>query len=449
MSDRQLLTGWGRTAPSAATVACPRDVTEVVAAVASAPARGVIARGLGRSYGDAAQLAGGLVLDLTSLDRIEELDLAAGWVRAGAGLSLDRLIREVLPHGWFVPVTPGTRFVTLGGALAADIHGKNHHLDGTFAAHVRGFELVTGAAEVRWVDPGADADVFWATAGGMGLTGVITAVELELRPVTTARIVVDTERAADLDDLLSRMTARDHLYPYSVAWLDTTRVGPRFGRGVLTRGRHADVSELDEAGARDPLAVPASRGVPVLPWLGVKVVSRATVSAFNELWYRRAPRDRRDELQNLTAFFHPLDGVLGWNRLYGRQGLVQYQMVVPGGAVDTLQRCLERVARAPETCGLAVLKRFGPANPGPLSFPIEGWTLALDFPATPSLRPLVDGLDELVVEAGGRIYLAKDARLPSEHLRAMYPRLPAFREAVRELDPESRFRSDLARRLGL
>jgi decaprenylphospho-beta-D-ribofuranose 2-oxidase len=446
---RELLTGWGRTAPSAAEVDRVRTRDELVQAVRRAPERGVIARGLGRSYGDAAQAAGGLVVDTTGLDRVLEFEVSSGRVRAEAGLSLDRLMRLFLPFGWFVPVTPGTRFVTLGGALAADIHGKNHHVHGSFADHVLGFSLVTADGERREVTPDGAPDVFWATAGGMGLTGLIETVELQLLPVTTSRMLVDTERAEDLDDLLDRLATGDHRYLYSVAWIDAATTGAGMGRGVLTRGRHAELEELPERAARDPLHfAPSTRlGAPDL--FPSRTLNRFTVAAFNELWFRRAPRSRRDEVQDLAAFFHPLDGVADWNRIYGPRGFLQYQFVVPPDRTDTVRRTVEAISGSSMASFLAVLKRFGPGNAGMLSFPFEGWTLALDFPNVPGLERLFDQLDELVLDAGGRLYLAKDAQLAPGDLGRMYPRLDAFRAVRRELDPDRRFCSDLARRLGL
>lgn len=415
----------------------------------SEPGRGAIARGLGRSYGDAAQCAGGVVIDLTGLDGIHHLDAVNGVVKVDAGISLDALMRLLLPLGWFVPVTPGTRHVTVGGALTADIHGKNHHVDGSFCDHVERFTLITPTGTVD-VSPEAEPDLFWATAGGMGLTGVVVDTTVRLRPVETTSVRVDTERARDLDDVLDRMGQGDHHYQYSVAWIDCLARGGSLGRSVLTRGHHARLEELPDRARHAPLAFDpkASAGAP--HWLPSGLLNRVSVRAFNALWFAKAPSLERDRILPLAAFFHPLDGIRNWNRLYGRRGLVQYQFALPLGQEDVLGRVLAHLSAAQCPSFLAVLKRFGPANPGPLSFPIQGWTLALDAPAGwAGLAPLLDGLDEMVAEAGGRVYLAKDSRLKPELVPVMYPRLDEWRRVQAKADPAGMLQSDLGRRLAL
>ncbi|MEU2792755.1 FAD-binding oxidoreductase [Streptomyces sp. NPDC007100] len=442
------VTGWGRTAPTTARLVRPGSYEEAAAAVRECGPRGGIARGLGRAYGDAAQNAGGAVWDMTGLDRVRAIDAEAGVVVCDAGVSLHRLMEVLLPLGWFVPVTPGTRYVTVGGAIGADIHGKNHHVSGSFARHVRSFELLTADGGVRTVRPGTD--LFDATTGGMGLTGVILAATVRLVPVRTSLMTVDTERAADLDDLLARLSAGDHRYRYSVAWVDLLARGAATGRAVLTRGDHAPPEALHARARRAPLAFRPRRLPPAPRGLPEGLVGRRSVGLFNACWYRKAPRRRTGELQKISTFFHPLDGVPHWNRVYGRGGFVQYQFVVGHGEEATLRHVVERVAARGCPSFLAVLKRFGAGGSGWLSFPAAGWTLALDIPAgLPGLGAFLDELDEAVAAAGGRVYLAKDARLRPELVDAMYPRADAFRALRARLDPRGVFTSDLSRRLAL
>ncbi|MFJ6574213.1 FAD-binding protein [Streptomyces sp. NPDC091292] len=452
------VSGWGRTAPTAARLLRPRSYEEAVTAVLACAAggRGGIARGLGRAYGDAAQNAGGGVLDMTALDRIHAIDAHPGTagarpgatVRCDAGVSLHRLMEVLLPLGWFVPVTPGTRYVTVGGAIGADIHGKNHHGAGSFARHVDSLDLLTADGTVRTVEPGTP--LFDATAGGMGLTGVILGARVRLQPVETSLMCVDTERAADLDDLMARLTATDHRYRYSVAWIDLLARGRSLGRSVLTRGDHAPLDALPARTRRTPLAF-SPRTLPAAPdFLPNGLLGRRSVGLFNALWFHKAPRARTGRLQSIPAFFHPLDGVPHWNRVYGRAGFVQYQFVVGHGQEEALHRIVRRISGRRCPSFLAVLKRFGDGDPGWLSFPMPGWTLALDIPASlPGLGSFLDGLDDEVAGAGGRVYLAKDSRLRPELLPGMYPRLADFRALRAELDPHGVFRSDLSRRLAL
>ena len=439
---RTTLHGWGRTAPSAATLRTVRDEAEVRAQFEHEPA--LIARGLGRSYGDAAQLGGGVVLDNRGLGGIGEID-EHGVVRVGAGVSIDELLAMSIPRGWTVPVTPGTRQVTFGGAIAADVHGKNHHVDGSLAQHVLDMRLVTPSGTFD-VSREARPELFWATMGAMGLTGVVTSLRVRLLAIETDQVLVDTERFNDLDAVMSAMEHGDDNYRYSVAWVDCMTRGRHLGRAILTRGDHANASDLETASLEGPS--PARLGVGFDAPGGL--LNSLSIKIFNELWFRSAPHHREREPQSLGAFFHPLDGVRDWNRLYGRAGFVQYQFCVPNAAADTVRAAVAHLAQSRVPSFLAVLKRFGAANPAPLSFPMPGWTLALDLPVGPeSLPGVLDELDELVIAAHGRVYLAKDARLEPEKLRAMYPRLEEFLELKRTIDPDQRLTSDLARRLGL
>ncbi len=448
------VSGWGRTAPTAADVRRPTSSTELRRALPTRSVRGLLARGLGRGYGDCAQNSGGTVVETTDVDAftIHDADPADDTVlvTAEAGASIDRLLHALVPQGLFVPVTPGTRYVTVGGAVAADIHGKNHHRKGSWCQHVISLHLQLASGEVVEVGPERDPELFWATAGGMGLTGVVLDATFRCPRIASSRLLVDTDRAADLDEVLALMATGDHAYDYSVAWIDLMAGGKATGRSVLTRGRFATAEEASAATGADPLAYRAGVLAPAPPWVPDGLLNKLTVRAFNELWFRKAPVSRRDELQTIPTFFHPLDMVGGWNRMYGPAGFLQWQFVVPFGSERALRRIVEELSRAGCTSFLAVLKAFGDGDPGPLSFPAAGWTLALDIPTgVRGLGPLLDRLDELVASEGGRVYLAKDSRLRPELVPVMYPRLDAWREVRRRVDPEGRITSDLARRLRL
>ncbi len=443
----ELLSGWGNTSPSCARVRRPRSLDELAAQFPTVARRGAIARGLGRSYGDLAQNAGGLVLDLSGLDKLESFDPQTGLLTGAAGCSLARIITEVLPRGWFLPVVPGTRSITLGGAVACDVHGKNHHVDGSFADHVRSLRLLTPAGELRELDRDATPGEFRATVGGIGLTGVIVSVTLQLLRVAGPMLQVTTEQTTGIDETLARLTATDHLYRYSVAWIDGAAQGRRLGRGVLMRGDHAPAAAQPapahtRGNAGKPrLKIP--RGASISPLIG-----NTSLAAFNELYFRRA-HTGSGALQDCDSFFFPLDAVGSWNRLYGRAGFLQYQFVVPFGAEETLVQVMELLASGRRRPTLVVLKRFG-GEGGGLSFPIPGWTLASDLPLpAPGLAALLDRADELVARAGGRVYLAKDSRLRPERFREMYPELERWRELRARLDPGELMQSDLARRLQL
>lgn len=444
--ERRLISGWGRTSKLSADVAAPESLDAVVALVNGSAS--IVPRGLGRSYGDSAQLSGGTAIDMNRLDRITSFDPATGVVDVEAGVSLDHLMRVLVPQGWFVPVTPGTRFVTVGGAIASDVHGKNHHHVGTFGQHLIDLTIVTGDGELRTVSSQVMPELFWATLGGMGLTGVVVAAKLAMMPIESAKIMATAVRAANLDALMETMRETDKVTKYSVAWVDCLAHGRNFGRGILMYGDHASAAQVGRRRDRWDFGAPQPAQFPLdLP---TGVLNRFSVKAFNELWYRKAPKTAHPHLDSIPAFFHPLDAIGSWNRVYGSGGFIQYQFVVPDEHPQVVRSAIKAISDVGGASFLAVLKRFGPANQGPMSFPATGWTLALDIPARlAGLGATLDRLDGEVAEVGGRIYLSKDARLRPELLAVMYPRLGDWQQVRASFDPRHRFNSDMAIRLGM
>ncbi|MFI2778287.1 FAD-binding oxidoreductase [Streptomyces sp. ALB3] len=446
--DTVSLSGWGRTAPTTALRFRPRTYDDAAAVVRGRGPRGVVARGLGRAHGDAAQNAGGSVVDMTALDRIRAVDSVAGTVVCEAGVSLHRLMETLLPLGWFVPVTPATRHVTVGGAIGSDVHGRNHRTAGSFARHVRALELLTADGEVRTVLPGTD--LFDATAGGMGLTGVVLSATLSLRRVTSSLMSVDTARAGDLDEALARLAACGDRTPYAAAWIDLLARGRATGRAVVTRGEHAPLDALPARARRTALTFRPGQ-LPTAPALVPEgLLGRSPAALLHAIRYHGAPTSRAGELQRISTFLHPLDAGPRWSGLPGRGARVRYEFTVGHGQAETLHRIVRQltVRRCPASD--AVLQRFGDGGPGWLSFPAPGWSLSFSVPAgLPGLARLLDVLDEEVAAAGGRVCLAKDARLRPGLVAAMYPRLPEFRALREAVDPAGAFRSDLSRRLAL
>ncbi|MGB3411517.1 MAG: FAD-binding oxidoreductase [Microthrixaceae bacterium] len=444
-----LLSGWGRTTPALCDLVSTGSAEGVARAVTDVGERGIIARGLGRAYGDCAQNAGGSVLDGPKLRGVIDVDLANGIVRAHAGTSLDDLMKWFVPLGLFVPVTPGTRSVTVGGAIAADIHGKNHHAKGSWGNHVVSFRLLDGHGAIRDVSPITDPGLFWATMGGMGLTGIVLDATIKMSPIESAYLMVDTDRTNNLDEVMTLMVEGDEFYEYSVAWIDLIAKGRNMGRSILERGHFATEAEVTSRGKHDPHKYSTHQLVSPPDVLPSGLLNHLTIRAFNEVWYRKSPKKRRDHLATIEGFFHPLDMIDDWNRMYGPRGFLQWQTVLPDSATDVLRVAVERLSNSGASSFLAVLKRFGPGNQGHLSFPAKGWTLALDIPVSPELHGLLDELDEMIVEAGGRIYLAKDSRVRPELIPVMYPRLDEWREIRDKVDPDRKFRSDMSRRLNL
>ena len=442
-----VLGGWGRFPLARCLVFRPERRAAIAETLAAKAAPTFIARGLGRSYGDAALNADGGVIVHDRLDRVLGFDAVRGVLHGEAGLSIADILRWWLPRGWFPPVSPGTKFVTLGGAIAADVHGKNHHRDGTIAAFVDELTLLTAEGEILRCSRTEHADVFWATVGGMGLTGMILDVRLRLRPVETAWLRVEYRKARDLDETLGVFASSDAGSLYSVAWIDGLARGRATGRTVIMHGEHATVAEARAEG-RAPFETPHRSAATIPIDMPSVLLNPLSVRLFNSVYYA-VHRDAR-RLVSVDRFFYPLDGVAHWNRLYGRRGLAQYQIVLPLDEAERgLVTLLERLSGSGRPSFLAVLKRFGPEGPGLLSFPRDGYTLALDLPVRDGLVEFLRDLDRVVLARGGRVYLAKDATTTPAAVRAMYPRLDEFRAIKARLDPRGVLSSSLARRLGL
>ncbi|PCE25218.1 FAD-binding oxidoreductase [Paraburkholderia acidicola] len=388
--------------------------------------------GNGRSYGDSCLAASGHVLQTLPLDRLIAADWQSGVLRAEPGVTLEQILDVAIPRGWILPVTPGTKYATLGGAIANDVHGKNHHVRGTFGRHVRRFALVRSDGTQFECGPNEREEFFAATIGGLGLTGLILWAEIQLMPIQSSMIDMTSIRFANLDEFFALSERLDPLHEYSVAWVDCQSRGTQLGRGIFMVGDHAPTGPL-EVVKRKKRAVPFTLPIPVF--------NRTTLGAFNELYYRRQRRAEVQAQVSYDAYFYPLDSLLEWNRIYGRAGFQQYQCVVPPGvARDAIRAILDAIAHSGTGSFLAVLKRCGDLrSPGLLSFPIEGTSLALDFPQRDALNArLFSQLDAIVREAGGRIYPAKDAHMPGADFRVAYPQWQQL-EALRDPAMLSRF----------
>ncbi|MHC2849456.1 decaprenylphospho-beta-D-ribofuranose 2-oxidase [Corynebacterium mucifaciens] len=457
------LYGWGRTAPSTAQVLSTADVDTIAQAVKQVAdenselpehkRRGVIARGMGRSYGDPAQNGGGLVVDMTPLNRIHSIDPDTGIVDVDAGVTLDQLMKAALPFGLWVPVLPGTRQVTIGGAIGPDIHGKNHHSAGSFGNHVLSMELLVADGRVLHLEPnGENAELFWATVGGMGLTGIILRARIQMTFTETAYFIADTDRTDTLDETIALHSDGSEVnYTYSSAWFDAISAPPKTGRSTISRGSLATLDQLKEFApklAKDPLKFNAPQLMTVPDIFPSWTMNKLSLMAIGEAYYLMGKPSRND-VKNLTQFYQPLDLIGEWNRGYGKAGFLQYQFVVPTDAVEPFKDIIYDIQASGHYTALNVFKLFGEGNRAPLSYPMKGWNVCVDFPIRPGLNEFLDRLDDQVMQFGGRLYLAKESRTSAEKFHAMYPELPNWLETRRSIDPTGVFASDMSRRLEL
>ncbi|MDC3416697.1 FAD-binding oxidoreductase [Aquibacillus salsiterrae] len=445
---KERLSGWGNYPVQSGYVFRPEHLDELKQIVTAKEYSSYIAYGLGRSYGDTPLNRGAGVIGTSRLNHFIDFDEQTCFLTCEAGVTLHEIIDVFLPRGYYLPVTPGTKMVTVGGAIANDVHGKNHHVDGTFCEFVASFDLLTASGEIITCTRDRHADIFWATVGGIGLTGLILRATFKLIPVETAYINVRYEKASNLDEAFAKFQA-DADFTYSVAWIDCLASGDSLGKSVLMRGDHARVDDLP-ASIVDPLK-PADKfklKMPIhAPGMALNYYS---ISAFNKLYYGMYKDE--DKLVEQSSFFHPLDAITDWNKMYGKNGFIQYQAVFPkhNNPKEGLRKLLTKLSDARRSSFLAVLKSSGPWNGGLLSFPVEGYTLALDIPIKDDgLFPFLRELDELVLDYGGRVYLAKDSSLEISAFQEMYPTWEDFLDVKEKVDPGHLFSSSMGRRLGL
>lgn len=454
------LTGFGHTAPTVAQVLSTPDVEQIAAVVtqvaeanAASPSylrRGVLARGLGRSYGDQAQNGGGVVVDMTPINTIHSLSADTAIADVDAGVSLDQLMRAALPFGLWVPVLPGTRQVTIGGAIASDIHGKNHHSAGSFGNHVRSIDLLMADGEVRTITPdGPEAELFWATIGGNGLTGIVLRARIAMTRTETAYFIADGVATHDLDETVAvHLDGTEDNYTYSSAWFDLINPPPKLGRAAVSRGSLAKLDQLPPKLAKNPLQFSAPQ-LPAVPNVfPISVMNKLTGSMVGEAFYRMSG-NYQNKIVNLTQFYHMLDLTAGWQYAYGPAGFAQHQFLVPPNAMEEFKGIIRWIQTQGHYSFLNVFKLFGPGNKAPLSFPMTGWNVAMDFPNKPGVNPFLNELDDRVMEFGGRVYTAKDSRVNAERFHRMYPRIDEWIAVRRKADPHGVFASDMARRLEL
>ena len=447
----QRLSGWGRYPTSQAAVTRPERQHEVVDALRgqNGQAAPLIARGAGKAYGDAALNGDGCVVSMVRLNRFIEFDRERGYLTCEAGVTLREALEVCVPEGWCLTVTPGTATATVGGCLACDVHGKNHHVVGSFSRHVDNAKILTAAGEAVTCSPDRESDLFWATAGGMGLTGIILEVTLRLQRIETAFISTRSVVTRDLEETF-RCIEQTGSSTYSVAWLDGVRRGRWLGRGIVMLGEHAKLSDLPVPTRAAPLALGDFR-VRSLPFgLPSALLGRPLALTFNEMVYRRLGATK-PSLVEMQRYFYPLDALDNWNRLYGSNGFLEYQVILPSAqALNSVRAMLELLHDAGQVSFFTSLKQLGANSGGHISFPMPGYAFSFDVPAgNKAAMTLLDRCDDITMAAGGRVYLAKDARLSSGVFASMYPRHREWLQIVRRFNAAGMFGSDMSRRLEL
>lgn len=441
------LSGWGRYPLQECYPQRPEKISTVLNLIKNKDVNSALARGMGRSYGDASLNSEGITILMQRLNRMLAFDQEKGILKCEAGVILKEILDVFIGKGWFLAVTPGTKFVTVGGAIAFDVHGKNHHIDGSFCNFVSSFKLILANGDTINCSREENSDIFWATVGGMGLTGVILEAELQLIPIETAYIDQHNIKAKNLTETFAIFDEYEPKYKYSVAWIDCLARGTALGRSIVMFGNHAKIADLPQSKSENPLDIPAKKRLKVPFDLPSKILNRYTMSAFNSLYYHKSLSKETNTIVDYDSFFYPLDFLWDWNRMYGKKGFIQYQCVLP------TEVSKEGLVKILTLCGdqgwgsfLAVLKRFG-SQEGWLSFPLPGYTLTLDMPVKKGLWEFLNLLDQVVLEYGGRVYLAKDARLNGDNFLKMYPQFQQWLEVKQKIDPHNYFNSTLSQRI--
>lgn len=442
--QKEVLSGWGNIPKSECKVTYPRDAADIRKLLAVDQ---ILPRGLGRSYADQATNQSHLILKMEKMDRFIAFDDHTGILKCEAGVTLDEIISVLAPRGWFPMITPGTKYITIGGAIANDVHGKAHHADGCFVNCVYDFTIMLADGRILRASREENSDLFWANFGGLGLLGTILTATVQLRKIETTYFKQKAIVAKNLDEMLDAIEESNHEFTYSVAWIDPMAKGKRLGRGVLTVGNHARLEDLPAKLNKNPLKVGKKPLLKVPFYLPEFILNTFTVSLLNVAlyWMQKSART----ISHYDSFFYPLDMISEWNRGYGKRGFIQYQFVVPMlNGRENIRKILTEITNSNCIPFLNVLKKFGKAQ-GILSFPFEGYTFAIDFPVTPQLKPFTQKLDKMVLDMGGRIYLGKDAYLDENTFKAMYPQYKEWQEIKKKYDPANVFTSDLSRRIGL
>jgi len=432
------LSGWGNFPTLDATVTNFDEIDQILAYYSESPKCNTIVRGLGRSYGDSS-LADD-ILSMLRMDSFIRFDPVTGVLRCYAGVSIEDILNAFVPMGWFLPVTPGTKFITVGGAVACDVHGKNHHIEGCFCDHLLSLKMVVPGLGLIECSNELNSELFRATCGGMGLTGIIVEVEFKLKPINSAYIKQTTIKASNLNETLGLLDEYED-NTYSVAWIDCLATGKKFGRSVLMLGEHMDTGSLDR---HKNTAVSIPFQFPDF------VLNKYTIKAFNFLYYNKRYKVNSSEIVHYNDFFYPLDNINNWNNMYGKNGFVQYQFVVPREVgLKGVSDILKKITFSQRGSFLAVLKCFGKANNNFLSFPLEGYTLALDFKVNNGVFAFLDELDKVVMDYGGRIYLAKDSRMSEAVFKAGYYKYRYFLDIREKYNLSNVFNSLQSVRLGI